>query len=242
MHGIGVIEAERQVPAVRWEWVFALVGGSAAVVAAILAPTRAGGSTSDTWPPFVLVLGLLLVGTVAEQDGVFRALGHRLALAGRRGSTLFCGSALLVTVTTATLNLDTSVVFITPILVATAARRGDPKGTLLCLSLLLANAGSLFLPGSNLTNLIVLGPDVRGGGGFLAVMWPAAVAAAVSTAGCVWVAGRRGFGRLGPVEGGADRLRFGLGLLGVLVVTGLVLALRSPAPDRKSTRLNSSHT
>ena len=43
--------------------------------------------------------------------------------------------------------------------------------------MLLSNAGSLFLVGSNLTNLIVLGHLYLGGAAFLGRMWVPALAA-----------------------------------------------------------------
>ena len=70
-----------------------------------------------------------------------------------------CSSGAVVTIgmVTALLNLDTSVAFLTPVLIYTARSRGEGEAPLLYGCLLLSNAGSLFLPGSNLTNLIVLG-------------------------------------------------------------------------------------
>ncbi|HUC05246.1 MAG TPA: SLC13 family permease [Acidimicrobiales bacterium] len=209
----------------------AAVGGVLAGALSVACdPGAARAAGADTWPPFVLVLGLLLVGAVAEHDGLFLAAGHRLAGIARSGATFYVGAALLVAVTTATLNLDTSVVFVTPILVATAARRGDPPHVVLCLSLLLANAGSLWLPGSNLTNLIVLGPDGAQGAGFLAVMWPAALAATAVTVLGVWVWGRRDLaGRLLRRESHPP-FRPGLGAGAVAAVTGIVIAVGDPAP------------
>ncbi len=49
--------------------------------------------------------------------------------------------------------------------------RGGGEAALLYGCLLLSNAGSLLLPGSNLTNLIVLGHLHLTGGQFLARMW-----------------------------------------------------------------------
>ena len=57
---------------------------------------------------------------------------------------------------TAVLNLDTAVAFLTPVLVVAARRRGRTR-PFLYLAVFLANGASLLLPGSNLTNLIVLG-------------------------------------------------------------------------------------
>lgn len=40
-------------------------------------------AAGQAWPPFVLVVGLLLIGAVAAEDGLFDAVGARIA---RRGS------------------------------------------------------------------------------------------------------------------------------------------------------------
>jgi arsenical pump membrane protein len=214
---------------VRWDWVLAAVGVVGALTALAAATSDARAAAAQTWTPFVLVSGLLLIGLVAEEDGLFRAAGSQLARVTRSGVAFFLGATLLVIVVTATLNLDTSVVFLTPVLLAAARQRGGAERPLLYLSLLLANASSLFLPGSNLTNLIVLGRHPLSGGGFLALMWPAAVAACVVTACAVGLWGRKDL--VAPTERitQAERPRVGLGLLAVVVAVVLVVTLRSSA-------------
>ena len=172
-------------------WLLLVVGlsGATAAVAARAAAARAAAAQDRS--PFVLVAGLLLIGLVADDDGLFAAAGHRLARISRGGRTLFLGAALLTGLVTAVLNLDTSVAFLTPVFVYTARKRGGGEPALLYGCLLMSNAGSLLLPGSNLTNLIVLGHLHLTGGGFLARMWlPSALALAV-TAVAVAVAERR---------------------------------------------------
>ena len=61
------------------EWSLALLGGGALVAAVILAPHDARAAAVQDWPPFVLVSGLLLVGLVANEDGLFAAGGRALA-------------------------------------------------------------------------------------------------------------------------------------------------------------------
>jgi arsenical pump membrane protein len=189
----------------------------------------AGSAAGQVWSPFVLVAGLLLVGLVADADGLFREAGHALAHVAERGVVLFCGASVLVVLVTAFLNLDTSVAFLTPVLVHAARRRGGGEAPLLYGCLLLSNAGSLLLPGSNLTNLIVLGHLHLSGARFLTHMGPAWAVAVVVTAAVVCVAERRALGR--PV-GAVDRPQrpaVGLGLAAVVAVTVFVLVLRSPA-------------
>jgi arsenical pump membrane protein len=142
-------------------------------------------AAGQTWAPFVLVTGLLLIGAVAAADGLFEAIGARLARArfGPRG--LLLSLLGLVAAVTAVLNLDTSVVFLTPVLVHAARRRALDERPFLYGSVFMANAASLLLPGSNLTNLIVLRTDAQGSVAFAARMPPAWIAACAVTAdGC----------------------------------------------------------
>ena len=63
---------------------------------------------------------------------------------------------LIEAVVTAVLNLDTAVVFMTPVLLHAARAAALPDGPFLYGAVFMANSASLLLPGSNLTNLIVL--------------------------------------------------------------------------------------
>ncbi len=84
-------------------------------------------AANQAWPPFVLVAGLLLIGAVAADDGLFEATGARLARSrlGPRG--LLRRLLALVAAVTAVLNLDTAVLFLTPVLVHAARRRGPRR-------------------------------------------------------------------------------------------------------------------
>jgi arsenical pump membrane protein len=213
----------------RLGWLLASVGMVAAVAAIVADPTGARLATAQDWSPFVLVAGLLLIGLVANDDGLFAAAGYQLARIARSGGVLFACSAAMVGVVTALLNLDTSVAFLTPVLVYTARARGAGEAPLLYGCLLLSNAGSLLLPGSNLTNLIVLGHLHLTGGQFLARMWLPWLAALVATAVVVGFLERRSLraaaGHLTP----AARPVLGLGLAAVALATVLVVVLRAPA-------------
>jgi arsenical pump membrane protein len=213
----------------RIDWVLACAGVIALTAAAVTRPDDARAAASQDWSPFVLVTGLLLIGLVADDDGLFAAAGHQMARAAPNGSVLFLGATVLIGLVTAVLNLDTSVAFLTPVLVYTARSRGGGEAALLYGCLLLSNAGSLFLPGSNLTNLIVLGHLHLSGGAFLSRMWAPALAALVVTAVVVAVFERRSLrvtaGRLQRPA----RPVVGLGVLAVGLAIVLVLVLSSPA-------------
>jgi arsenical pump membrane protein len=217
------------------EWALATVGAVAAGVALVLGGADARSAASQVWSPFVLVAGLLLVGLVADQDGLFAAAGRHLARAAPDGVALFAGAAVLVVTVTAALNLDTSVVFLTPVLVYAARSRGQGEAALLVGCLLLSNAGSLLLPGSNLTNLIVLGHLHLSGGQFLArtaLPWLGAVVVTTAVIGGAEYRSLRVAPEATPeVVPGTDPApaRLSLGAPAVLAVTVLVLVLRNPA-------------
>lgn len=205
------------------------VGLAGLGVAVGLRPVDARAAAAQDWPPFVLVTGLLLVGLVADEDGLFAAAGHRLARAAPSGVVLFGGVVIMVGTVTALLNLDTSVAFLTPVLVYASRSRGAGEDPLLYGCLLLSNAGSLLLPGSNLTNLIVLGHLHLTGGQFLARMWAPTLVSLIVIAAVVGCVEHRSLGVRVEDVTAAEPPRLGLGLGAVLAATVLVVALRNPA-------------
>jgi arsenical pump membrane protein len=213
----------------RLAWLLAGLGIAGLVAAAVVRPAAAVAAAAQDWSPFVLVTGLLLIGLVANDDGLFAAAGQQLARLASSGGALFAGAAVMVGIATATLNLDTSVAFLTPVLVHTARSRGGGEAPLLYGCLLLSNAGSLFLAGSNLTNLIVLGHLHLRGAQFLARMWAPALAAVVVTAAVVAAFEHRGLRASTARPEPPERPVIGLGLLAVVVATVLVVVLPSPA-------------
>jgi arsenical pump membrane protein len=213
-------------------WLLALLGVVGIGIAFWLRPEYAAASAAQDYPAFVLVAGLLLIGLVADDEGLFGAAGDWLGQVTPNGIVLFAGAAVMISLVTATLNLDTSVAFLTPVLVYAGRSRGTGEA-LLYACLLLSNAGSLLLPGANLTNLIVLGHLRLSGGQFLARAWLAAIAALVVTAVVVGVF-ERGSLHAGPAgEIPASGFRFGRWQLVALGAIGagtlLVLTLGAPA-------------
>ena len=205
------------------------IGAGGSTFASVLDLRDARSAASQDWSPFVLVAGLLLIGLIADHDRPFSAAGDRLARFASSGAVLYLGAVVLVAVVTALLNLDTSVAFLTPVLVYTGRRHDSGEAALLYGCLLLSNAASLLLPGSNLTNLIVLGHLHLSGGQFLVRMAPAWVAAVVVTALVIALVERRslGSGAKGPAP--TERPVIGLGLVAVVAAAVFVVVLPSPA-------------
>lgn len=209
----------------RARWLVPAAGLPALVVAVALSPGDAGAAARQDWTPFVLVGGLLLLGLVARADGLFDAGGALMAGLARGGFSLLVAAAVLVAVVTAVLNLDTAAAFLTPVLVAAARRRRTGETALLYLAVFLANGASLLLPGSNLTNLIVLGGVHPSGSDFaraMALPWAAAVVSVAAVVGLLW---HRSLRRAGQRLHEPVHARAGVGAAGVGAVVVAMLVL-----------------
>ena len=206
-----------------------LVGAGGAIAAALIAPSDAASAASQAWPAFVLVAGLLLVGAAAAREGVFAATGAFASRAPGGAAVLLVILLLIEAVVTAVLNLDTAVVFMTPVLLHAARHRGVPDAPFLYGAVFMANSASLLLPGSNLTNLIVLRHEHITGSTFAARLAPSWVVAVAVTIVFVIVAFRRDLA--GRTGGKPEHVPFRprAGAAGIAVAAVLVLALSNPA-------------
>ena len=130
------------------------------------------------------------------------------------------------------MNLDTAAAFMTPIMLYAARALGADEAPFLYGAVLTANAASLYLPGSNLTNLLVEGGQVSGLD-FLGRTAPAALAATTVTAlGLLAYAGIRDSPPIPPRRNQGTVPPFGRpgpGCAAVVVAALLVVALREPA-------------
>ena len=189
---------------------------------------------AQAWPPFALVAGLLLIGAVAESEGVFAAASSALTRRVRAPLGVLALMLALDAAVTAVLNLDTAAAFMTPLMLYAARGLRFSEGPFLYGAVLMANAASLLLPGANLTNLLVLAQEDVTGTTFVARTLPAALAAATVTAlGLLawgaWSRSRSPAGAPLPAVVGGGRWRPGPGAIAIAVAAVLVLALRDPA-------------
>ncbi|SCK42075.1 SLC13 family permease [Streptomyces sp. WMMB 322] len=119
-------------------------------------PTGPAGQAMTRIAPLVVFLATVIV--LAELTGraeVFDAVASWVARTGK-GSypLLFCLCVLFASVTTITLNLDTTAVLLTPVMLALSTRVGIAAVPLAMTTVWLSNTASLLLPVSNLTNLL----------------------------------------------------------------------------------------
>ncbi|MEU5167824.1 SLC13 family permease [Streptomyces mutomycini] len=210
-YGAGSVEGSGEAPrqSVRrlhpldWLAVGLLALGLLAVVTGLL-PADAAAEEMRRTGPLVVFLGTVIV--MAELTGraqVFDVVSGWVARAGRgRYPLLFGLCVLFASLTTVTLNLDTTAVLLTPVMLALASRVGIAAVPLAMTTVWLANTASLLLPVSNLTNLLAADRVALSSSGLAAVMWLPQLAAIAVTAVCLWVfywrRGRRGADRYTP--------------------------------------------
>jgi len=137
---------------------------------------------------------------------------------------------LLAALVTATLNLDTSVVFLTPVLLHAARARSIDERAFLYGSIFMANAASLLLLGSNLTNVLVFSGSGVHGAAFARTMLPAWLLSVSLTTLVVLVWCRTDlFSSARVDESPRERFSLGFGIVGIAGATVLMLVLVHPA-------------
>ena len=185
---------------------------------------------SATWSPFVLVAGLLLIGHVASGEGLFRLVGATCARVPGGGVSLFLVTMVAVALVTAVLNLDTSVVFMTPVALYAARAKGTDDKAFLYGTIFMSNSASLLLLGSNLTNLLVFSRSPTLGSTFARYMVLPWIVAVIVTIAVVlawrWRPLRQG---ARTPERSATSFIFGPGVLAVGFAVLAMLFLKSPA-------------
>ena len=114
--------------------------------------------TQETGGVLLFLAGLLVVAFLTDRAGVFERLARFVGRAANGdGRRLFVGVYLIGLLVTVWLSLDTTAVILAPILYSLARFLGVPPLPFVFATTYVANTASLFLPLSNLTNLIVWG-------------------------------------------------------------------------------------
>lgn len=113
-------------------------------------------------PVIAFLAAVLVLSELCADEGLFHACGTWMArMAARadprdRPRRLLLAVFVTASLTTAVLSLDTTVVLLTPVVFATAARLGVRARPHVYACTHLSNSASLLLPVSNLTNLLAL--------------------------------------------------------------------------------------
>jgi arsenical pump membrane protein len=138
----------------------ALAVPAAAVVIATgaISLDHARAEAASLGPVVGFLAAVLVLAHFCDVEGLFTACGAWMArrAAGSPGR-LLVAVFVLASVITAVLSLDATVVLLTPVVLATAARAGVRARPHLYACAHLSNTASLLLPVSNLTNLLAFG-------------------------------------------------------------------------------------
>ncbi len=166
----------------RWapDWAVAVAAAVVVVASGAISFTGARSALSDLGPTVGFLAALLLLADGCRRAGLFEALGASMAAGSRRRPRRLLAMVFVVAgVTTAVLSLDATIVLLTPIVFATAARLRTSARPHVYACSHLANSASLLLPVSNLTNLLAFhrsGLSFARFGGLMALPWLLALA------------------------------------------------------------------
>jgi len=171
-----------------WVRVGLLLAGLLCVATGLLPADEAERNIRRIAPLLLFLASVIVLANLAKQAQVFDVIATRLAIIGRGNYlALFLLCVAFASATTAFLNLDTTAVLLTPVLLALAGRAEIAPVPLAMTTIWLANTASLLLPVSNLTNLLAADRITLSAPAFAARMWLPAVTAIAATMIFLWI-------------------------------------------------------
>ncbi|MEN2742078.1 SLC13 family permease [Microbacterium sp. X-17] len=206
-----------------------LLLGAVAVLTGLLPGADALALWDRVWPILLFVVAVTVVTELAAEAGVFTVVAQQTARWGRgRAWLLWLLVAVVATLSTIFLSLDTTAVLLTPVVIVLARHSGlDPLPFALT-TVWIANTGSLLLPVSNLTNL--LAQHAMGNPtpfAFAALMWAPALVAIVVPLVVVFLISRRQLlvrYETGPEDGIEDPALFWIAAAVVVALMPLLVS------------------
>ncbi|MEU8763387.1 SLC13 family permease [Streptomyces sp. NPDC048659] len=139
----------------RSEAVFAVPAAALLVLVGAVPLAHAREEAERLGPVIGFLAAVLVLAKLCDDEGLFHACGSWMARWARHRPRRLLGAVFaLASLITAALSLDATVVLLTPVVFATAARMGAPARPHSYASAHLSNTASLLLPVSNLTNLL----------------------------------------------------------------------------------------
>ncbi|MEV4010363.1 SLC13 family permease [Nonomuraea angiospora] len=207
-----------------------LILGVVFVATGLLPWEDALASLDEIGPLLIFLVAIIVLAELTKEAQVFDAIAARMAVLGRGNyAALFFLCTAFASFITIFLNLDTTAVLLTPVMLALAPRARIAALPLAMTTIWLANTASLLLPVSNLTNLLgmeKIGLDAQE---FAARMWAPQLASIAVTMVFLWVfywrRGERRDLRYTPplLEPVADRVLFGAASAGCLLFIAMLL-------------------
>ncbi|MCK2218028.1 arsenic transporter [Actinomadura sp. ATCC 31491] len=213
-----------------WIRIGLLVLGLVFLVSGLLPWEAAAESLREIWPLLIFLVAIIVLAELTKEAQVFDAIAARMAVLGRGNyAALFLLCTVFAALVTIFLNLDTTAVLLTPVMLALAPKARIAPLPLAMTTIWLANTASLLLPVSNLTNLLAMGKLGLDAQGFAARMWAPQIVAVLVTMAFLWVffwrRGERRDLRYSPpvLEPVGDRALFAAASAGCLLFIALLL-------------------
>jgi arsenical pump membrane protein len=142
-------------PAGRSEALVAVPAAAVVIALGAVSPEHALSEAERLGPVVGFLAAVLVLAHLCDVEGLFTACGAWMARrAAGRPRRLLVAVFVLASAVTAALSLDATVVLLTPVVFATAARMGVRSRPHVYACAHLSNTASLLLPVSNLTNLL----------------------------------------------------------------------------------------
>jgi Na+/H+ antiporter NhaD/arsenite permease-like protein len=175
-------------PVLDWITVVLLVLGLIFVATGLLPQAEADATIRRILPLLLFLGSVIVLAELTADAGAFDVIAVRVAgLARGNYPALFVLCVLFAAATTTVLNLDTTAVLLTPVMLALARKAGIAVIPLAMTTVWLANTASLLLPVSNLTNLLAANRVALPAAAVSSRMWPVQLASVVVTMVFLWV-------------------------------------------------------
>ncbi|MDC0771384.1 arsenic transporter [Streptomyces sp. HD] len=137
------------------EAVVAVPAAGLVIATGAISPAHAWDEAARLGPVIGFLAAVLVLAQLCDDEGLFHACGAWMARTAAGRPRRLLGQVFLVaSLITAVLSLDATVVLLTPVVFATAARLGARAKPHVYACTHLSNTASLLLPVSNLTNLL----------------------------------------------------------------------------------------
>jgi arsenical pump membrane protein len=225
----------------RWrrapDWIVAVAAAVVVVLVGAISLHGARTALGRLGPTVGFLAALLVLADGCRRAGVFDALGALMAFGSRRRPRRLLTMVFLAAAgTTAVLSLDATIVLLTPIVFATAARLPTSPRPHVYACSHLANSASLLLPVSNLTNLLAFaacGVSFTRFAALMALPWLVAIAVEWVVLSRVFADDLRQTGEPPPDDSAAQRPHmpaFALTVIGLTLVGFGISSIVGVAP------------
>ncbi|MGH3827363.1 MAG: SLC13 family permease [Pseudonocardiaceae bacterium] len=193
----------RKFSVLDWIRIGLLIAGVLCVLTGLLPAAQAEDNLGRIAPLLLFLGSVIVLAKLARQAQVFDVIATRMAIVGRGNYlALFLLCVAFASLTTMFLNLDTTAVLLTPVMLALGSKARIVALPLAMTTVWLANTASLLLPVSNLTNLLAADRVALAAPAFAARMWLPQLASIAATMFflwvCYWRRGERGVDRYVP--------------------------------------------